>query len=959
MLLLCLAAACAAALVAPTLGRRLGSAAGWPISAMLLGVGLLVVLVAQPEAVTAAVPWMPTLGVELALRLDGLSMLFSLLVLGVGALVMAYSARYLPSGRHGSFYGLMTLFAAAMLALVLADDVVLLFVAWEATTLCSFFLISRSGAGAREPAIRTLLVTAAGGLALLSAVVVMVAQVGSTRLSVILADPVWSENGGFTTAVAVLVAVAAFTKSAQLPFQAWLPDSMVAITPVSAYLHAAAMVKAGIYLLLRFSPVMADVPVWRVLLISCGLTTALIGALAAVRRYDLKELLAYSTMSQLGLLVATIGIGTPAALTAAAVHTAAHALFKSALFMLVGVVDHQAGTRDMRRLSGLRRTMPVTCVAMTVAAASMAGVPPLLGFVSKESMLDAFWDVPGAGPALAVTVALVAVLTFVYSARLVIGAFGDQTGDPASAAVAPAGATAGETAAAPGSSDPTVVTDVTEARPAFWAPAVIPAAAGVVLGLAPWLLDQLVGDAASAAAGSTTQTHLTLWHGVTPALVLSVCVIVLGTAAVLARARLEPVVLRLRSPVSGLAVVDGLRARTISAGQRVGHLTSTSAPRRHLMVPVVCLVALAVVAATGVRGLPDVVGARDLPLDWGLLALLAVGTLAAVVARSRVAAIVVLGVVGFTMTVWFFSLGAADVALTQLLVEILTVVVMMLLLRRLPATFRADPKRSAVLPAVLALGAGAATTLGVLALTGRREMSPAGEYYVREGEAVTGGANVVNTILVDFRAFDTLGELTVLGVAGLTIVVLLRSRDLLPIGPLDTSRASTSPLADARANSVFTRVLTRLVGPLTVIVSLLLFFRGHQEPGGGFIAALVGGAGFALVYLSAPSDAAAKVRWPYLLLIGLGVATGTLTGFLGYVDGSFLTPLHADLLGVHLTSALLFDVGVYLAVVGVVLTTLNLLGRPRPSAHRAPPDAPSDDQPSTADHARTEEVEHA
>ena len=959
MLLLCLAAACAAALLAPSLGRRLGRAAGWPISAALLGVGLLVVHASQPETVTAAVPWMPTLGVELALRLDGLSLLFSLLVLGVGALVMAYSARYLPPGRHGSFYGLMTLFAAAMLALVLADDVVLLFVAWEATTLCSFFLISRSGAGAREPAIRTLLVTAAGGLALLSAVVVMVAQVGSTRLSVILADPVWSEDGGFTSAVAVLVAVAAFTKSAQLPFQAWLPDSMVAITPVSAYLHAAAMVKAGIYVLLRFSPVMADVPVWRVLLIGCGLTTALVGALAAVRRYDLKELLAYSTMSQLGLLVATIGIGTPAALTAAVVHTAAHALFKSALFMLVGVVDHQSGTRDMRRLSGLRRTMPVTCVAMTVAAASMAGVPPLLGFVSKESMLDAFWEVPGAGPVLAVTVALVAVLTFAYSARLVIGAFGDQTGDRATAAVAPAGATVDEMAATPGSAAPTDVTDVIEARPAFWVPAVVPAVAGVVLGLAPWLLDRLVGDAASAAVGSTTQTHLTLWHGVTPALVLSVCVIVLGTAAVLARARLEPVVQRLRSPVSGLAVVDGLRARTISAGQRVGHLTSTSAPRRHLMVPVVCLVALAAVAAAGVRGLPDVVGARDLPLDWGLLALLAVGTLAAVVARSRVAAIVVLGVVGFTMTVWFFSLGAADVALTQLLVEILTVVVMMLLLRRLPATFRADPKRSTVLPAVLALGAGAATTLAVLALTGQREMSPAGEYYVREGEAVTGGANVVNTILVDFRAFDTLGELTVLGVAGLTIVVLLRSRRLLPIGPLDTSRAATSPLADARASSVFTRVLTRLVGPLTVVVSLLLFLRGHQEPGGGFIAALVGGAGFALVYLSAPSDAAARVRWPYLLLIGLGVAIGTLTGFLGYVDGSFLTPLHADLLGVHLTSALLFDVGVYLAVVGVVLTTLNLLGRPRPSAHRAPPDVPTEDQPPTADHARTEEVEHA
>lgn len=917
MLFSCLLAAFALACAAPALTRLLGRQTGWLLAAGLTIIAALLALASTDGPAEQAVSWMPTLGIDLALRLDGLGLLFALLVLLVGAAVLAYSARYLPAGRHGSFYALMTLFAASMLLLVLSDDVVVLFVAWEATTLCSFFLISRSGQGAREPAIRTLLVTALGGLALLSAVVTMAVVTGTTRLSAILTDEVWTRDATFATVIAVLLAVAAFTKSAQFPFQAWLPDSMVAITPVSAYLHAAAMVKAGIYLLLRFSPALSGALVWSTLLITAGLVTSVIGAISALRRYDLKELLAYSTMSQLGLLVAMIGVGTPAALAAAVVHTIAHALFKSALFMLVGVIDHQTGTRDIRRLAGLRARMPVTFVLTVVAAASMAGVPPLLGFISKESLLDAFWDAPGPallGPLLAVVVAAVAVLTFAYSARIVLGAFG---------------------AGRPG---PDTAPPSREASVSLWWPVAVPAAAGVVLGVAPFVLDSLVSSAASSTSGTVQEEHLTLWHGVTPALVLSVIVLTAGTVMAVFRSRVDVVMARVRFPFSALEVVDKSRAGLISAGSLVSRPTATSSPRRHLMIPVVCLIVVAGVATTRGLDLPARVPGGTSATDWGLLALVVAGVGWAVLARTRIAAVVVTGVVGFAMTAWFFTLGASDVALTQLLVEILTVVVMVLLLRRLPFRFRREPGRGKIAPVLLALGAGAATTVGVLALTGRRELSPAGEYYLTQGEVETGGANVVNTILVDFRALDTLGELTVLGIAGVAIVVLLRARHELSPRQPEAAVDTNTPLADARANSVFTRTLTRLVGPLTVGLSVLLLLRGHQEPGGGFIAALMGGAGFALVYLAAPSDRGARIRVPYLLLVGLGVLIAAGVGMVGYLEGSFLTPMSVNVLGVYLTSALVFDVGVYLAVIGVVLAALNLLGLPRsgpPSTLRA------------------------
>ncbi|HEY7796983.1 MAG TPA: proton-conducting transporter membrane subunit, partial [Microbacteriaceae bacterium] len=431
--------------VAMVATRFMGRNAGWVAAAVLaalaLAVGLRVPEILDDSAsdsglgvIREVTPWMPSLDISLALRLDGLSALFLIIVLGVGALVMAYSARYMSERNvhpHTGYFAWMLLFAFAMTGLVMADDLILLFVFWELTTLCSFFLINRSGDKASAPAVRTLLTTAMGGLALLFAVVLIVVQTGTTSVSEALVSEVWAQDPGFTATIAVLVALAAMTKSAQFPFHMWLPDAMVAPTPVSAYLHAAAMVKAGIYLLLLFSPALAGTPVWQTILIASGLTTAVMGALFAMRRFDLKEIMANSTISQLGLIVALIGIGTPKALATAALYTLAHALFKSSLFMIVGIIDRQAGTRDIRLLRGLWRVMPWTFATTFLAGLSMAGVFPMLGFISKEYLLG---QMLGAGDSAWLGIALVAIAvfasstTFAYTGRILLGAFTDYRG---------------------------------------------------------------------------------------------------------------------------------------------------------------------------------------------------------------------------------------------------------------------------------------------------------------------------------------------------------------------------------------------------------------------------------------------------------------------------------------------------------------------------------------------------
>ena len=895
---------------APLLSRLLGRNAGWVLALPLIIATVMAVSVYDGMH-TESVPWIPSLGVDFNIRLDGLSFVFLLLVLVIGAGVLMYSTRYLHH-KDSAFYFFITGFAAAMALLVTTDNVFVFYVAWEMTTLCSFFLIGNSGVKGHQPAIRTLLVTVLGGLLLLAATIIMAVSTGTLQLSEIIASDYWADNPGVLTAVAMLIAGAAFTKSAQFPFQAWLPDSMVAIAPVSAYLHAAAMVKAGIYLILRYSPLLGEVAIWNVLLIVSGLFTAAFGAMTAVTRDDLKELLAYSTMSQLGLLVATVGIGTDAALTAAIVHTIAHACFKAALFMSVGIVEHESGTRSYSELRDIRTNMPVTKTLVVIAATSMAGIPLLFGFVSKEGLIEAALAAPFGdhiNVIITVGVVLTSMFTFVYSFKYIIGVFGARK-------------------------NAEVEKHVAEAAPSFWIMPALLAALTLALGLYPGAVDGLVDDAALAATGADQHVHLAIWHGFNMALGMSALIIVVGTVLVLNRDQLFRAMSVFGGPVTGLYVVEFLRQGIIDTGNKYfTAATGTTSMRRHLVLPLLGVIALTVIGIFTLNDLPEVIGERAWAIDWIFVLLVAMGCIATVMAKSRLTVVVVVSIAGFGMCLWFYILGAADVANTQLTVEILTVCVLVLILHRLPDHFTPDTRRSHFWSIVLSVAVGVSTMLAVLALTGRREISDVSEYFLRETEELTGGSNIVNVILVEFRAFDTLGELTVLGVAGIAIAVLLSNNRLLAVH--DTHMDKASPLIDSRANSVFLRSTSKLVGPIIVALSILLFFRGHNEAGGGFVAALIASAGFALVYLAAPTNAEAKIRLPYMALIGGGITIAVTTGLLGFIEGSFLKPLDTHIFDLHLSTALLFDLGVYLAVIGMILAAFNLLGMPRLNSDEA------------------------
>ena len=907
--------------------RFLGRNAGW-LAAAGLGALAFAVALRVPEILEAtgvvreAVPWIPSLDIALRLRLDGLSALFLIIVLGIGALVMAYSARYLSERNvhpHTGYFTWMLLFAFAMTGLVLADDLVLLFVFWELTTLSSFFLINRSGDRAGGPAVRTLLVTGFGGLALLFAVVLIVVRTGTTVVSEALVHEVWASDPGFTAGIAVLVALAAMTKSAQFPFHMWLPDAMVAPTPVSAYLHAAAMVKAGIYLMLLFSPALGGTIVWQSILISTGLLTAVMGAIFAMRRFDLKEIMAYSTVSQLGLIVAVIGIGTPAALATAALYTLAHALFKSSLFMIVGVIDIQAGTRDIRLLRGLWARMPVTFVTTLLAGLSMAGVFPLLGFISKEYLLGQTLE-PG-GPAwlgaLLTAIAVIgAILTFAYTGRILLGAFSGYRGTQRV--------------------DEDLDTqrmpeEVKEASPAFIGSALLPSLLGLILGPAIVVLHPIMGAAGSAAAGEPYSASFALFGGLTIELALSVTIIALGTLAIVLRRPLDRILERRILPFTAIGVVEAVRTGAIALGTRMGNATRTDAPSSHLAAPWILIGVIAAAAIATAPSAGAVIQDAEPWTDALLLGLLVVTVLPAVITRQRFTALILVGGAGFVVALWFFALGAIDVGVTQLLVELLTVVALVLILRRLPAVFHPVTRARQALTAAIALGVGVAATAVTLAFTGRRDMSPVGQYFLDEVYVDTGGTNVVNTILVDYRALDTFGELTVIAVAGIVLMGILATRPMLPERTPDLKAWAGTALMRSVDNTLPIRVVARWAAPVIILLSFHLFWRGHYEVGGGFIAALVGATGFALAYLGAPTDRGAPVAWPYRGLLSAGIIVGVASGVGGYAVGSFLRPIRWDIPlpwgGEYaFTSALIFDVGVYLAVLAIIIAVINELG---------------------------------
>ncbi|QSB13107.1 DUF4040 domain-containing protein [Natronosporangium hydrolyticum] len=914
-----------ALLVAP-ISRRFGRDTGYFLAAAFLLLGALLtpsILEALGGGyVEESLPWIPALGVQATLRLDGLASLFTLLIILVGALILAYCPRYLHGDHHARTYILLTLFAASMLGLVLSADLVLLFVFWELTTISSFFLIGGTGPKSAKPAMRALIITAAGGLALLVAVIMIWAETGTTYLPAVLDNPEWLLESPYGWSVGALVILAAFTKSAQLPFQSWLPGAMVAITPVSAYLHAATMVKAGIYLLMRFSPVYGDQAAWQATLVSVGLITAIVGAALALRQHDLKALLAYSTVSQLGLLVAVTGIGTSIGFAAAVLHTVAHALFKATLFMLVGIIDREAGSRDVRELGGLRRVMPVTAALTGIAGLSMAGVPPMIGFVSKETIFEALSEAhfaPWAGPVAAGLGVTASVLTFAYGVRIFHGAF----------------------------AGPTTQRNLYEPSWQFLLPAAVPAVAGVVLGPGVGLLNPLTQSAVANMDPGAVAPVLEFWHGFSIELWLSAITIALGMVLFFAREPVDRFLNRIKTPPEGELFDYGYNA-TLKFGWWVGAPNRSNSPAAFLIWPMVVVLVLGAGALFAYGSWPTDPPGTTTPYDWPLIALLAVASAALVAMRNTLAAIALLGVIGFLVSIWFMLAGAPDVALTLLLVEVLTAVVAVLVLRTLPPKFRRVPKLRQLPAAVVAIATGVLAMAATLAFTGHRDRSELGDYFLSNAEEQTGGRNVVNTILVDYRALDTLGEATVLGVAALGAIYLL--------GRFRVTRPASDPNAAPApqlSSPILFQVTNWVLAPGLLLLSAYLFLRGHYEPGGGFIAALVAGIAIAFGYLAqgitggtVPVLRALKPE----PLIALGLGLSVLVGGAAAIGGEpFLTPLHLEFGDFKLTSSLLFDVGIYLFVLGMVVAAIDRLG----GARREPPPEPADAAAPTPDPAGT------
>ena len=881
---LCLAAA--AFVLSPAAVKLLQRRAGWLLGTLLL-VGAFFVAPDVFSGTRRDIGWTwmrdlagPGQDVQFGFHGDALSLTFALLALGIGGVVLLYSAAYLhEDDKPRSFYIFMTGFALSVLILVLAADVVVLFVGWELVSIASFLLIAQSGSAGEKGASRTLILTFFGGLTLLAALGIAVAVTGTTNIEAIVASPAW-ESSGLTTAFALLIACSGFTKAAQFPFHLWLPEAMAAATPVSAFLHAAAVVKAGIYLLIRFSPVFAGNQVWSVTLMVVGMGTAIMSAFFAIQKTDLKKLTAYSTVSHLGWIVATIGTG---AIAAAVVHTIAHALFKSSLFMLVGVVDHQAGSRDVRRLGSLWRRMPFTFGGAVLAAASMAAVPPLMGFVSKEAMLTAFEPFP----LLLIAGAVGALLTFVYSTRYVFGAFVDGPRD---------------------------MSEVREAPVSLWLPAALPGALSIVLPFTLGLFD------APLSAITGEEQHLALWHGVTVPFIISMVVLALGLVALVYRRRIWALVDdRSLFPGSGNQALQAVVQWLTSWGRLAAEMANSLSPTRHLAWVFVMLVAL----AGGSVAFGPPLGERINTDRWTDIIPLAIVLVSVIgltmVAKTRLAGALLLGTAGVGATFQILTLGAPDVALTQFLVEILTVLIIMLAIRHQPPRFQPTSPRRKRGAAILAVLMGGSATLAVWALYGRTGRSELSQWYLTHAPDISGGDNVVNTILVEFRALDTLGELSVLGMAGVVIAAVVSS---IPRQP----EVVTRPFGFEDANAVPLMQLRRYLVPILCVLSLFIFLRGHNDPGGGFIAALVGSAAIAIIYLSGGAEKPVTGPYTPAVLTGVGMLVALASGYLGMTHGSFLYAIHGHILGEHVTTSMIFDAGVYLAVLGMIAAAINNLG---------------------------------
>jgi multicomponent Na+:H+ antiporter subunit A len=758
-------------------GRRLGrhafAVAAIPHVAAIVWLTAAMPGIVDGRARTAHLSWVPALNIGVELRLDGLGAAMVALVSGIGLLVCLYAVSYFrPHDEHdesdgsvarhpeqtelglGRLAGLMTMFAGSMLGVVLADDLIVLFTAWELTSISSYLLIGNEHTRfqARAAALHALLVTSAGGLVMMAGFVLIGQAAGSYRISDLVANP---PTGTGVTVGAMLVLVGAFTKSAQYPFHSWLPGAMVAPTPVSAYLHSATMVKAGVYLVARLAPGFMSVPGWRPVVVGVGLFTMIVAGLRALRQYDLKLLLAHGTVSQLGLMMVLFGVGLPRAATAGCVLLLAHGLFKATLFMVTGTIDHQTGTRDIRRIPPLGARWRWTVAAGVVAAASMAGVPLAFGFIAKEAAYESMLH--GGFLASSVVAACVvagSMLTAAYSARIIWALAWTPRAriDP--------------TSAHPFASPPSW---------AFAAPAGVLSVLTLVLGVAPAIADPLVTAAGQALHPSMSAADLAIWHGANRALALSALTLLVGGLLFVARGPVSKVLASGAGVPSGTAAYSGLlRGLNRVAGELTGRIQSGSLPFYSGVILGTAAVVPGVVLLTSTSwpGWPE---ATTSPAEIPVVAVLIGAAFGAAVVRRRFSAALFLGVVGYSMAGLFVVHGAPDLALTQAAIETLSTVVFVLVLRRLPDRFeRRSTSGFRVLRAGISMTVAVAVFAFAITARGARTAQPVSTQIVEQSVPEGHGRNVVNVILVDVRGLDTLAEITVLAAAAVGAVALAR-----------------------------------------------------------------------------------------------------------------------------------------------------------------------------------------
>ena len=882
--------------------------------------------------ITQTWAWLPQLGIDLSFRMDALGLLFSLLISGIGTLIYIYAYYYLsPKSSLSKLYILLMLFMAAMLGISLSNNLILLLIFWELTSISSFLLVGywNNYEAAQRGSRMALTITGMGGLAMLGGFILLGQITGTYQIDQILTMKDQIQNHSLFVPALLLILMGAFTKSAQFPFHFWLPNAMAAPTPVSAYLHSATMVKAGIFLLARFTPIFVGAALYHNIVTFVGLFTLCMAAFFAIFKEDLKGLLAYSTISHLGLIVCLLGIGSPLAIAAAIFHIINHATFKAALFMIAGIIDHETGTRDLRKLNGIWQLLPFTGTLTMITAASMAGVPLTNGFLSKEMFFTELLT-NLSGPVMifsAVMATLAGIFAVAYSVRLVHGVFFD------------------------GPLGPKVPNqDVHEPPFGMRAPALLLAVLCILVGLAPALL---VENIVNSTARASTQlpdfagTHLAIWHGFNLPLVMSIIALLGGIIFYFAFAKkgrireidLDPLLGRFQ----GRILFDLFLKHLLLNSRKLKRKTENGSLQSYLTWIVLfsaALLAMPLINQGLTTGTRELTHAPALAIVLWLL-LFSACWMMLWFHHERIKAVLISGAVGLVVTMVFVTLSAPDLALTQITVDVVTTVLLLMSLSLLP---QLTPYESSVSrrwrDAMIAIGGG----LGIgwiswLVLT--RDHNSISWFFMQQSIPLGGGTNVVNVILVDFRGFDTFGEITVLGIAAIGALCLMdgmRTHGTTITQGL-TYRFSPSPL--------MFRITASWVLPLALVVSLYIFLRGHNLPGGGFIAGLITALALIIQYIALGQDQAEQMLKAqsgrlYEIWIGSGLVIAGLTGLGAWFWGRpFLTSAHVyispPILGeMHLASAALFDVGVYVTVVGATMLMISVLGDSRHSSMAGP-----------------------